>query len=442
MAGPRNPWIVGILLEVLATLSGTAGKQLIRLSELSKTKAPYRSNVAFHSGMVINAIAGPILDMAAYSFAPQSLIAPFGGLDCIWNAALAPIILHERLTWSRLGACALIFVGTVLSGFFGTHHEREYTVESLQNQLLSKRVLIYMSCFLAWVVFNCLVPMRRPKGDVIRGVSLGITAGTIAGNMFCVKASVELIERSIWTLNGEIWLHWLPYCLLAGAAFFALSNVVFMTRGLLEFEALFMVTIYEGSMVVSNIFSASVVLLELEGLEHWRVACYVTSVLMVCAGMANVSLSESRRVQSENSSQNPLEKEAATILGDRKSDPADDDCSAQAPGSGKASDLADSSMVDTDLHLTISHLENQPDLHRMDNEPLAKPQVPFAVKVRPSPVFSDVQWLLELNSDTTHSPNTDSPIKDIDSVQDTSDAEVAQHDGQPDAATDLHLSKS
>jgi len=293
--GAPNLWALGIVLEVLSTLSGTAGKQLIRLSELSRTSSPWCAKTCFYAGLVINTVAGPVLDMAAYSFAAQSLIAPIGGLDVVWNAALAPYILKETLTRSRLYACVLIFGGTLCSGVFGSHKETQYDVKLLEKLLLDWRVVMYLVLVFVWVVFNITVPMRKPKGSIVRGISLGVTAGTIAGNMFCVKGSVELIETSIWRGKGDVWLHWLPYALLAGAAFFALSNVVFMTRGLLEFEALFMVTIYEGSMIVSNIVSACVVLLELDGLPSWRAALYIVSVLVVCAGMVGLCVSEARK---------------------------------------------------------------------------------------------------------------------------------------------------
>jgi len=328
MATP-NLWCLGVVLEVLSTLSGTAGKQLIRLSELNRKSSPWCANSAFYAGLVINTVAGPILDMAAYSFAAQSLIAPFGGLDVVWNAVLAPYILKETLTRSRLYSCVLIFTGTLSSGVFGSHSDVQYTVELLEDLLLDWRVVMYLGFVLALVLFNIAVPMRRPKGDLVRGISLGVTAGTIAGNMFCVKGSVELIETAIWRDRGDMWLHWLPYALLGGAAFFALTNVIFMTRGLLEFEALFMVTIYEGSMIVSNIISACVVLLELDGLAFWQVCLYMVSVLMVCAGMAGLCIGEARNSSfgKASVSESNVRGEAA-VIGN-----ADE---VQCSGSGKA----------------------------------------------------------------------------------------------------------
>mmetsp|Transcript_53500 Transcript_53500/g.120571 ORF Transcript_53500/g.120571 Transcript_53500/m.120571 type:complete len:393 (-) Transcript_53500:137-1315(-) len=285
MVQGMNLWYLGVAFEVVSTMSGTIGKQLIRLSETRKRKNPGFANICFYAGLVVNTVCGPLLDMAAYSFAAQSLIAPFGGLDVVWNAFLAPCILKEQLTRRRSIGCGLIVVGTALCGVFGNHEDSEYTLEYIEYTLVNVRVLIYALVFVVWFLINRFFLMRFPQGSAVRGVSLGCTAGTIAGNMFCVKAAIELIQRSIHEQEGEIWLHWLPYVLLLGAVFFALTNVVYMTRGLLEYEALFMVTIYEGSMIVSGCVSGAVVLMDLRGLEAWRVFLYSLGVVIIVLGM-------------------------------------------------------------------------------------------------------------------------------------------------------------
>jgi len=162
------------------------------------------------------------------------------------------------------------------------------------------RVLIYAVVFVAWFLLNKCILMRRPKGSAVRGVSLGCTAGSIAGNMFCVKAMMELIQRSINYEEGEIWLHWLPYVLLVGAIFFALSNVVYMTQGLLEYEALFMVTVYEGSMIISGSLSGAVVLMDLKGLQTWRVLTYSVGILIIIMGMYVIFSQETMGTSSLN----------------------------------------------------------------------------------------------------------------------------------------------
>jgi len=298
MAALNGLWYIGVLLEVLSTMSGTVGKQLIRWGEVKKRANPRRAKMALTTGLAMNTVLGPFIDMAAYSFAPQSLIAPFGGLDVVWNAILAPYILHEKMTFLRGFGCVLILLGTTLAGCFGNHTDPEFTLDYLEDTLVNIRVFLYFCVFLAWYLLNRLFLMKFPAGSRVRGFSLGCTAGTIAGNMFCVKAAIELIQRSIHEEEGEIWLHWLPYVMLLGAVFFALSNVVYMTQGLREYEALFMVTIYEGSMIVTGCISGSIVLLDMNGVEAWRVFLYFFGVAVIMLGMYVIFTQESQSTSS------------------------------------------------------------------------------------------------------------------------------------------------
>eukprot|EP00746_Dinoflagellata_sp_MGD_P045824 gnl/MRDRNA2_/MRDRNA2_212547_c0_seq1.p1 gnl/MRDRNA2_/MRDRNA2_212547_c0~~gnl/MRDRNA2_/MRDRNA2_212547_c0_seq1.p1 ORF type:complete len:363 (-),score=72.50 gnl/MRDRNA2_/MRDRNA2_212547_c0_seq1:5-1093(-) len=279
-------WLIGVGLEIVSTLSGTAGKQLVRFSEVQHEKGNEAlSKKALFIGLGLNTAFGPIVDMAAYAFAAQSLIAPFGGLDVVWNTLFAPFTLKEKLTKRRALGCFFIAAGAVGSAFFGSHAEVTYTVEKLQGLFFRQRVAVYTGCFLIWTILNIVFLIPRPSGDLLRGLSLGMMGGTIAGNMFCVKATVELIKTSILSEPGEVWGHWLPYCVFAGAIFFAVSNVWFLTTGLREYEALFMVTVFEGSMIVANSLSGCIVLSELDNEPWTRTLGYGTCIAVVILGM-------------------------------------------------------------------------------------------------------------------------------------------------------------
>lgn len=279
-------WLIGVGLEIVSTLSGTVGKQLVRYSEMQHEKGnDAASRKALFIGLGLNTAFGPIVDMAAYAFAAQSLIAPFGGLDVVWNTLLAPFTLNEKLTARRAAGCLLISFGAVGSAFFGSHAQPTYTVEMLEGLFFRPRVGAYCGCFLIWVLLNVCLLIPRPSGDLLRGLSLGMMGGTIAGNMFCVKATVELIKTSILYDPGEVWTHWLPYFVLAGAIFFAVSNVWFLTTGLKEYEALFMVTVYEGSMIVANSLSGCIVLSELDNEPWTRTLGYGICITVVISGM-------------------------------------------------------------------------------------------------------------------------------------------------------------
>ena len=299
-------WVLGICLEILATLAGTVGKQLIRYSageeqdgkelravdcedadaaatssiqdieirapvepkvdpddgaaaatssvQAIELRAPVEPGagggglnlccsraVAFRIGMVVNVFGGPLFELSAYAFASQSLLAPFGGLDTVWNAIAAPYTLGEELTRQRLTGVCIIVVGTICSALFAKHEESTFTVESLKDILLTWRTGYYVIVFNLWFGLNIGVICTFPKGSFQRGLSLGVMGGTLAGNMWCVKATMALISASFSQGFGVVFGDWLPYATIGAAVVIAVTNVIFLTKGMQENEALFMV---------------------------------------------------------------------------------------------------------------------------------------------------------------------------------------------------------
>ena len=80
----------------------------------------------------------------------------------------------------------------------------------------------------------------------------------------------------------------LPCKLRLGAAFFAIVNAYFLTKGLQSYEAFFMITTVEGSMILSASLSGAIVLLDVRDLEYWRICMYSLCVMLVILGMVIV----------------------------------------------------------------------------------------------------------------------------------------------------------
>jgi len=284
---------VGIGLGIFASMTGTIGKQLFRFSELQKNAGRLRfAKITMTIGLVLNVLVGPIVDMMSYMFAPQSLIAPLGGLDVVWNTMLAPFTLGEKITPMLFGGVCCIGLGAFGTSFFGNQEDKDLNLALVEEIFVRKTMVVYLGVLLTWILFNIfyLQPhSSAPKGEPwatghpLRGLSLGMTAGSIAGNMFCVKAFIELVQASSRDGNAEeIWSHWLPYVMLVGAIFFAVSNLVFLTKAMREYEALFMGAVFEGSLIICASVSGIIVFADLEPLKwHQRIIYFVALVSIV-----------------------------------------------------------------------------------------------------------------------------------------------------------------
>mmetsp|Transcript_124530 Transcript_124530/g.248410 ORF Transcript_124530/g.248410 Transcript_124530/m.248410 type:complete len:375 (+) Transcript_124530:67-1191(+) len=281
-----DPWCVGIILEVLAGMCGCVGKLLVSFS--SRTRKPLVARGCYWCGICITTLVGPLLDASAFSFAPQSIIAPLVGLDVCWTALLSPIILGDTLAISHYVGAILVSSGGGLTAVFGPHGAKIKTLEDAQSRLQDWPALVYAAFFLVYFNVCCIILRSRPVGvgDKARGILLGIMAGGLAGNMYFCSCVTGLFRHSLETGDWGAWQHWLPYILLVGTLGVGLGNIPLITRGLQEYETLFMVTLFEGCHILFACVSGALVLRETEQIQDsWQLASFWASILQICLGL-------------------------------------------------------------------------------------------------------------------------------------------------------------
>lgn len=244
-------------------------------------------------GMALAMAMGPLAEVAAYAFAPQSLLAPMNGFDLVWNVLLAPFTLGERQNRAKIVGTLVVFAGSCFAPMVGPHSVTAMSLEELHQNFLSTRFLVYavvcLSCFLAG-----LAAVRRRKQrlrsplhgkDVLRGTLIGVVGGFVSGQTYFLSASATLVRASIDGGNWSALLDWLPYAIIGGALMCGFVNAVLMAEGLAEFEAMFFVPMFAGSSISAACISAVVVLRETTALPYWRMVCYWCGILLVVIGL-------------------------------------------------------------------------------------------------------------------------------------------------------------
>lgn len=282
----RELVLVGILLEITAAALGTLSKQLIAISE--HLKKPW----LFHLGASINIAVGPVVDASAYAFAPQVMVAPFACLDVIFNALTAPYTLkwqNEKLTKWHIMGTGCVAAGAVLTSVFADADNEVYDVRQLEEQLLRPESVTYLSLELVSILVATLLLKRDVLRPRLRGISLGVVAGVLMGNVFFMKGLIGLIRHSMETGEVEAWVRVTPYICLICAAGGAIIGHMFMRKGLGEYKGVFMVTIFEGAHISAACLSGCVVMSEMSGAEWWRYVCYWASVGLIIGGMLAIN---------------------------------------------------------------------------------------------------------------------------------------------------------
>jgi len=263
----ENPqWYIGVLLDAVATLAGTGGKQLLRFAVV--TKNPWY----YPLGLVCTAMIDPAFDIAAYGFAAQSIIAPMAGMVVVWNIIIAPFTLGEQLTRPRVVGALFIVLGTLCVGIFGNHKEHKRSVDEYLELFSSGLALTYYFVFALWSA-TCTYYYYRGT-PFVSGFSIGALGGSLAGNMFTTKAVVEML-KCVGTREEddpcEIGCAYNPFFTVFPYLFMLISltlacvSLYMLAVGLRTFEALYMITIFEGFMIVSGSISGNLVMYEMEG---------------------------------------------------------------------------------------------------------------------------------------------------------------------------------
>lgn len=243
-------------------------------------------------GMALAMLLGPIVEVSAYAFAPQALLAPLNGFDVVWNLLLAPCTLGEEQTPAKIAGTVIVFLGSSIAPIAGPHEVFAEDLETLRINFLSVRFAVYAIVFLSAYAFGfALLKRRKTSGeyafgkDIVRGVLIGIGGGSVAGQTYFLSSTATLVHSNLADGDWSAWLDWLPYLVVAGAIFCALLNAVLLNKGLSEFEAIFFVPMFAGSAIVAACISAVVVLRETTHLPNWRMAIYWAGVLLVVCGL-------------------------------------------------------------------------------------------------------------------------------------------------------------
>ncbi|CAI5723913.1 unnamed protein product [Hyaloperonospora brassicae] len=279
MASPQL-WTVGVTLSLAATLFGTLGKVLLKLSHTS-SQALWVKTAAAACVFVLN----PVLDAISYAYAAQSILAPMAGFSVVWNILLSPYLLHEELSTQDVRGTAVILLGCLLVGVSGSHDtptHRSAELFALFRSRLFVEYALFAGCtavLLAWVI------CRWPQKSGWRRFAFGALSGLIGGNLFFLKASIELVVE-----GGAVWSNVETYAIIAAALSSAGSGIFVLDQGLREYEALYLVAIYQAFLILIGSVSGVVFFHEIAGMTAWwQLAIYPLSIVTTVGGIIVLS---------------------------------------------------------------------------------------------------------------------------------------------------------
>ncbi|RLO13084.1 hypothetical protein DYB28_008483 [Aphanomyces astaci] len=233
-------WLVGIVLSLAASLVGTVGKVLMKLAHKRRENLLY-----FAGAFVCVIILNPVFDAWSYSFAAQSVLAPMAGFSVVWNIVLSPFVLQEKLSDQVVQGSSIILVGCGLVSMSGDHASPTHTPDQLYALFSEAIFIVYASISVASCIALSYIVHTFPRSSYTRRFAFGALAGLVGGNLYFMKTSVELIGN-----GGEVWTYVGTYFIFAGALGSAAGGIFVLNLGLKEYDALYVVAIYESFLIL------------------------------------------------------------------------------------------------------------------------------------------------------------------------------------------------
>ena len=137
------------------------------------------------------------------------------------------------------------------------------------------------SCQVIKTCWNCSLAMER------LGLRLGLCSVVlfefVSSQTFGERfGATRILVRSHCRLHGS--LQSLPTRILV-APNLSVVNVPYMAKGMQKYEALYMVTVFQGSNIVSNSLSALIILQKMDGAPWWKLLGYIGCIAVMIGAL-------------------------------------------------------------------------------------------------------------------------------------------------------------
>ncbi|XP_021647551.2 probable magnesium transporter NIPA4 isoform X2 [Hevea brasiliensis] len=153
---------------------------------------------------MITMVVGEIANFAAYAFAPAILVTPLGALSIIISAALAHVILREKLHIFGILGCALCVVGSTT---IVLHAPQEREIESVKEvwELATEPAFLFYATFVIGAVFIIIVRVIPQYGQTHVMVYIAVCSLVGSLSVMSVKAIGIALKLTFSGMNQLVY---------------------------------------------------------------------------------------------------------------------------------------------------------------------------------------------------------------------------------------------
>ncbi|KAI4298957.1 hypothetical protein L6164_032462 [Bauhinia variegata] len=190
---------------------------------------------------MITMIVGEIANFAAYAFAPAILVTPLGALSIIISAALAHIILRERLHIFGILGCVLCVVGSTT---IVLHAPQEREIESVKEvwDLAMEPAFLFYAAFVLSAVFIIIFHFIPLYGQTHVMVYIGVCSLVGSLSVMSVKALGIALKLTFSGMNQLLYPQTWAFTLVVSVC--VLTQMNYLNKALDTFNTAVVSPIY------------------------------------------------------------------------------------------------------------------------------------------------------------------------------------------------------
>ncbi|GLD96797.1 hypothetical protein PINS_up005480 [Pythium insidiosum] len=342
--GPqRTAWVIGFSIAVVFSFLASVGinlqKRALKQNEVQAHENNVEPRPAYRLplwvlGFVL-ILAGSILDFVAFGLAPQSLLAPLAALTLVWNMMLAPCFNKEKLSKKDIVATLIIFAGATIAVVFASHSSPSYNLSMLLHLYKDPLTCIYFGVVVCCVALHYslisfveklsltsrrhrMIQVGQPMlWSKVRLIGYAGLAGTMGGqSVLFAKSTAELLKSAFH--GDDSFAHFETYLIMVALLLCLLCQIHFLNCGLLHYDALSVVPIYQAYWIISGVLGGVIYFQEIRSFSVEQACMFVLGIMTTIFG---VGLLSQRKPATQLSMKRKSERSTSFTTSDSKLDP-------------------------------------------------------------------------------------------------------------------------
>ena len=215
-------------------------------------------------GVIMCACCGP-MDMISFTYAPQSLLAPFGATSLVINLLLAPVLHGDDIAHVDILATALVFLGVVTCLANATISSTAHTFDQLGALAARPPFMLWVLLLCSAIGSNGLRLYRKGLRHPTSAALLPLTAGLVGS---CTVLGAKVLIECL-AADDTPW----PAALALGlcVACCGVAQTVLLNLGIGRHSSLVVVPYFVAAFVSGNAFGGGVFFREFEAFDGAQV---------------------------------------------------------------------------------------------------------------------------------------------------------------------------